>query len=215
MVEMQYKLDPSLMLSYSAIKCTHHCLHQLSPTMTTMIGDNENRENCDDHIIMIGVMLMISTAKSPSPHFIFENCLFLALFYCVEQTISMIPHHLKNLRCHPCLPSCRHPWTSCYLHLKDKKVHLWESFGLLDIGHLFSQKQLSLSQEHPTWFSLHLVSELSQKNRFSNPYIHTYRSLKKPKSRIFYSWPDDMAASTASCTCLQDPCYSLNCWNDR
>ena len=67
MVEMQYKLDPSLMLSYSAIKCTHHRLDQLSPTMTMMIGDNENRENCDDHINMIGVMLMISTAKSPSP----------------------------------------------------------------------------------------------------------------------------------------------------
>ena len=132
------------MLSYSAIKCTHRRLHQLSPTMMM--------------VIMIWNCIQLWRAD------ILSICGTL-----LEDTISTILPHLKNLRCHPCLPSWRHPWTLSYRHLKNLKViRVWESFGqvvtfLLTTSFLFLKNIQQGS--FTTWYQ-YFSTEMSQENKF-------------------------------------------------
>ena len=89
-----------------------------------------------------------------------------------------------------------------------------ESF---QVCHLFSQLQLSLSGGHPAWFSLHLRilfwSQASKKfgRQWSRGLLENVSANDPFWFLVLKSRPDDMAASTASCTCFYDAWISNNC----
>ena len=114
-----------------------------------------------------------------------------------ENAISKTLPHLKNRIGHPCLPSCRHPWifsaqgSSLYYHLKIKESALCLRVfsGRLPF---FWKAAFSFSRTSSRDLSPPGVIAFEQRKCLTKVNICV----------LFLSRPEDMAASTASCTCF-------------
>ena len=114
-----------------------------------------------------------------------------------ENAISKTLPHLKNRIGHPCLPSWRHPWifsaqgSSLYYHLKIKESALCLRVfsGRLPF---FWKAAFSFSRTSSRDLSPPGVIAFEQRKCLTKVNICV----------LFLSRPEDMAASTASCTCF-------------
>ena len=133
-----------MLFSSAGIKCTHHRLHQLSlrqwqwwwqwQRQWWSVKMERRRLWCADHYDQRDAdfnhsQMSKSTTFSFQIAFSLSSADILKTDYFWHFFLSMIFPHLKNLRCHPCLPSCRHHWTSSYLHLNNKKFKFENLLG--------------------------------------------------------------------------------------